>query len=298
MDTKTGTGAMTLDDSKFKPSWSTLHLFHGTRNERQLIDKTHVLFVFTPNASPVCEQSGAVRMTSVELAKLLAEFQHQSLKLINGFLPIRSSAFFLVGPDMRHRDLVTHNLARREDERYQRRYMHMDPLNPARHENSAETVMHMDSIMSPDEIESSAYFREFLGPMNFRYVADMFFRSEGKIVAVITMLRDADQGAFSAGELATLRHLQTFLEYALGSVYLPKRITERKSITQKYHVTSRELDVLELVLAGVGNKAIAHELTLGLSTVKSHLQHIYRKTGVAGRAELISRIVADLHTRD
>ena len=74
--------------------------------------------------------------------------------------------------------------------------------------------------------------------------------------------------------------------------------TERKSITQKYHVTSRELDVLELVLAGVGNKAIAHELTLGLSTVKSHLQHIYRKTGVAGRAELISRIVADLHTRD
>lgn len=236
-------------------------------------------------------------MKSVELAKLLAAFQHQSLKLINSFLPIRSSAFFLVGPDMRHRDVVTHNLARREDERYQRRYMHMDPLNPARHENSAATVVHMDSIMCPAEIERSAYYREFLGPMNFRYVADMFFRSEGKIVAVITMLRDAEQGAFTAGELAILRRLQPFLEYALGSVYLPERIAERKSIAQKYLLTVRELDVLELVLAGAGNKVIARELTLGLPTVKSHLQHIYRKTGVTGRAELISRIVADLHAR-
>ncbi len=237
-------------------------------------------------------------MKSVEQAKLLAAFQQQSLKLINSFLSIRSSAFFLVGPDMRHRDLVTHNLAHREDERYQRRYMHMDPLNPAHYEHSGETVVHMDSIMDPAEIEGSAYYREFLEPMKLRYVVDMFLRAEDKIVAVITMLRDTAQGAFSMDELVILQRLQPFLEYALGSVYLPRRIAERKSIAQKYRLTVRELDVLELVLAGVGNKVIASELALGLPTVKSHLQHIYRKTGVAGRTELISRIVADLHVHD
>lgn len=237
-------------------------------------------------------------MKSVELARLLAEFQRQSLQLIGSFLPIRSSAFFLVGPDMRHRDVITHNLAHREDQRYQRRYMHLDPLNPARFEDSAETVVHMDSVMNPAEVERSTYYREFLAPMNYRYVADMFFRSEGKIIAVITMLRDAALGPFGAEELLVLRRLQPFLEYALGSVYLPDRIAERKSIAEKYLLTARELDVLELVLSGAGNKAIANALTLGLPTVKSHLQHIYRKTGVAGRTELVSHIVADLHARD
>jgi hypothetical protein len=65
--------------------------------------------------------------------------------------------------------------------------------------------------MSPQLIEQLAYYQDFLKPMNYRYVADMFFRSGGKIIAVITMLRSADQGEFSEGELTLLRKLQPFL---------------------------------------------------------------------------------------
>ena len=237
-------------------------------------------------------------MKSVELANLLGAYQYQSLKLIESFLQLRSSAFYLVGPDMRHRGLVTNNLAKKDDRLYQSRYMHMDPLHPSRHEESGVTVVHMDSIMSPEAIEQSAYYRDFLRPMAYRYVADMFFRSNDKIVAVITMLRDEEQGRFSEAELATLRKLQPFLEYTLNGVYLPARIVERKTIAEKYQLTARELDVLELVLSGAGNKVIAREMMLGLPTVKSHLQHIYRKTSVASRSELISRILADLHAPD
>jgi DNA-binding CsgD family transcriptional regulator len=182
------------------------------------------------------------------------DLQQESLKLINNLLELKSSAFYLVGPNMRHRGLVTHNLAKEDDKLYQSRYMHMDPLNPGLHEEGGETVIHMDWIMSPRLIEQLAYYQDFLKPMIYRYVADMFFRSGGNIIAVITMLRSPDQGAFSEGEL----------------------------------------DVLELVLSGAGNKAIANELMLDLLTVKSHLQHVFRKTSVVTRTELVTRIVGDL----
>jgi DNA-binding CsgD family transcriptional regulator len=233
-------------------------------------------------------------MNPAELPNFPRDFQQESLKLINSLLELKSSAFYLVGPNMRHRGLVTHNLAKEDDKLYQSRYMHMDPLNPGLHEEGGEAVMHMDSIMNPQLIEQLAYYQDFLKPMNYRYVADMFFRSGGKIIAVITMLRSPDQGAFVEGELTLLKKLQPFLEFTLKSVYLPERIAQRKSIAERYQLTARELDVLELVLSGAGNKAIASELMLGLPTVKSHLQHVFRKTSVVTRTELVTRIVGDL----
>lgn len=237
-------------------------------------------------------------MNPSELPNFPRDFQQESLKLINSFLELKSSAFYLVGPNMRHRGLVTHNLAKADDKLYQSRYMHMDPLNPGLHEDGGETVLHMDSIMSPQLIEQLAYYQDFLKPMNYRYVADMFFRSDGKIIAVITMLRSIDQGPFSPEELMILRKLQPFLEFTLNSVYLPERIAQRKSIAERYQLTARELDVLELVLSGAGNKAIANELMIGLPTVKSHLQHVYRKTSVVTRTELVTKIVGDLKVLD
>lgn len=233
-------------------------------------------------------------MKPAELPDFPRDFQQESLKLVNSLLQLRSSAFFLVGPNMRHRGLVTHNLARKDDKLYQSRYMHMDPLNPALHEAGSETVIHMDSLMSPQRIEQLSYYQDFLRPMGYRYVADMFFRSGGKIIAVITLLRSIAQGPFSRDELTLLRKLQPFLEFTLNSVYLPERIAQRKSIAERYRLTPRELDVLELVLSGAGNKAIAGQLLLGLPTVKSHLQHVFRKTSVATRTELVTRIMGDL----
>jgi DNA-binding CsgD family transcriptional regulator len=223
------------------------------------------------------------------------EFQRESLKLVNSLMVLKSSAFYLIDPNMRHKGVVTQNMAKEDDKIYQNHYMHMDPLNPKLHENSGETVVHMDSIMSPRLINQSVYYQDFLKPLNLRYCADIFFRSEGKIIAVITLLRDESQGEFTEDELSLLRKQQPFLEYTLNSVYLPKRFRERMTIGETYQLTARELDVLELIISGASNKAMASELTLGLATIKTHLQHIYHKAGVISRAELLSKVIADLN---
>lgn len=53
-------------------------------------------------------------------------------------------------------------------------------------------------------------------------------------------------------------------------------------------LTTRERDVMELVVLGHDNAAIAQQLAITTNTVKSHLRSIMRKLGAVSRTELIS----------
>jgi DNA-binding NarL/FixJ family response regulator len=48
-------------------------------------------------------------------------------------------------------------------------------------------------------------------------------------------------------------------------------------------LTPRELEVLQLVIAGKTNKAIASEIYISEKTVEFHLDHIYTKIGARTR---------------
>ena len=48
-------------------------------------------------------------------------------------------------------------------------------------------------------------------------------------------------------------------------------------------LTTRELEILQLVLAGYTNKAIAAEMFISEKTVEFHLDNIYTKTGARTR---------------
>ena len=55
--------------------------------------------------------------------------------------------------------------------------------------------------------------------------------------------------------------------------------------TEVEHLTNREKEVLEFVMHGLGNKAIADRLGVTVAAVKWHLQHIYEKLHVHSRTE-------------
>ena len=54
-------------------------------------------------------------------------------------------------------------------------------------------------------------------------------------------------------------------------------------------LTSRELEVLGLLAAGMSNHAIARELVVSLDTVKKHVSHILGKLGATSRTEAVAR---------
>jgi DNA-binding NarL/FixJ family response regulator len=51
-------------------------------------------------------------------------------------------------------------------------------------------------------------------------------------------------------------------------------------------LTPREADVLELLQDGATNAQIAHQLSIGIETVRTHARNIYRKLGIASRRDL------------
>ena len=64
-------------------------------------------------------------------------------------------------------------------------------------------------------------------------------------------------------------------------------------IAQKFNLTKREREMIELVFKGLSNPEISQMLNISISTVKRHIQNIYKKMNIKNRFELIYMIKAD-----
>ncbi|MFI9556230.1 response regulator [Nonomuraea endophytica] len=62
-------------------------------------------------------------------------------------------------------------------------------------------------------------------------------------------------------------------------------------------LTTREIEILELLARGAGNKEIAKALFITEATVKTHLNHVYGKLGVDTRTGAVSKAVELGHIR-
>lgn len=58
----------------------------------------------------------------------------------------------------------------------------------------------------------------------------------------------------------------------------------------KYELTRRERDVLNLLLQGLSNAEISAKIFISEGTVKAHVHNIYTKLGVKSRLQLLSRL--------
>ncbi|SJN08748.1 Two-component system, regulatory protein [Leucobacter sp. 7(1)] len=66
---------------------------------------------------------------------------------------------------------------------------------------------------------------------------------------------------------------------------------ERRSAHPDETLTARELEVLELVAAGLSNREVARHLTVSEATVKTHLHHTFTKLGAENRQAAVAAAV-------
>lgn len=98
------------------------------------------------------------------------------------------------------------------------------------------------------------------------------FLDEGPAVATL-LRRIHDEG------LTNSRHITHLLPTAAA----PTQIALYEPLT------SRELELLRLIDAGLSNQAIADQLVLTVGTIKFYLTHLYRRLAVRGRTEALAR---------
>lgn len=65
--------------------------------------------------------------------------------------------------------------------------------------------------------------------------------------------------------------------------------SQNSKAIQALGISQREIEVLELLAAGNSNQEIASQLFVSISTVKTHLIHLYQKLEVARRTQAIQK---------
>ncbi|MFI0470265.1 response regulator [Saccharopolyspora sp. 5N102] len=81
---------------------------------------------------------------------------------------------------------------------------------------------------------------------------------------------------------------------AQGKTMLSPEIASRllqRSRAPEQSLSAREVEILELLAQGLGNKELAKKLFISEATVKTHLVHIYSKLGVDSRMAAVSAAV-------
>ncbi|WP_087874150.1 response regulator [Arthrobacter globiformis] len=72
---------------------------------------------------------------------------------------------------------------------------------------------------------------------------------------------------------------------------LARELRTRQDAPKKPTLTAREVDILRLAADGHSGQKIAKELHISLTTVKTHLQHIYEKLEVSDRAAAVAQAI-------
>ncbi len=81
------------------------------------------------------------------------------------------------------------------------------------------------SDVFPDEqrLKKSLFYRNYMAPVNGRYAIGLFFWNAGRLLGVIVIMRSVKQGAFSQGEMKSIRQLYTQFQTALGRLRSSER---------------------------------------------------------------------------
>jgi DNA-binding NarL/FixJ family response regulator len=181
--------------------------------------------------------------------------------------------------------------------------MHDDPLLCAglvtALRQDAALEIHVDSAdtASPDGPPIDVVIADYSHAMR---LADPAFRAAhpplaaARILALTSNDREADiRRAIEAGIHGYLllggslgELIEGVTTVARGVRYLGRSVAQRMadSLT-RVSLTSREIEVLQLVVTGESNKAIARELRIEVGTVKAHMTAILTKLGARSRTQ-------------
>ena len=97
---------------------------------------------------------------------------------------------------------------------------------------------------------------------------------------------------FLSWHLVPILFLSLYLEKYHGQASTVQEDFENKlsSFAEKYEISKREREVIQLISKGLSNQEISESLFISLQTVKDHTHRIFVKTGVKNRVQLTNMI--------
>lgn len=157
-------------------------------------------------------------------------------------------------------------------------------------------------LINEEDFLSSNIYQKCYKPHNIFYSMLLHLSYNNTFLGVICLYRSKEQGDFNDEDMFIMKSFMDHLTYRFHQNYIevnliPSNTIDNKNnsydyyteLASKYSLTSRETEVLELIINNESNEDIADKLCISNFTLKKHLQNIYRKCNVNSRWTLIQK---------
>lgn len=167
--------------------------------------------------------------------------------------------------------------------RYDAHYQFHDPITFALQSRRHATAV--SEVMPHRELARTEFFNDFLARDGLHWGINLHAFHGARALGDLRIWRGRTRGEFDDHDRALLDLIEPAFVAALKRCTAAAG-TAAAGLALVQGLSRRELDVARGVGRGLTDKQIARELAVSVTTVRTHLQRIFRKTGVQRRAAL------------
>ena len=231
----------------------------------------------------------------------LHDYSYNFLKKLNKIIPFYAANFFLFEEDnSNNEETIIFNISDKALKEYEEYYYKIDDIRKLSFDNPHP--IKSTELMNYKVWSNTEYFNDFLNKYNLFYSCGIDIHFENKLLGTISLFREEKDPDF---KLKDLIYLELIRKHSANQLYKLLEINKlnkeinlklnkmRDSYSNDYGLTTREREVIKLVLLGKSNKEISEKLFISINTVKKHLTHIFRKTEVKNRKVLFSKFLTE-----
>lgn len=158
------------------------------------------------------------------------------------------------------------------------RFLHLEGKN---------LILRDSDILNSSLRENSKYYKNYIRANGFDFSLNCEYAFDSINYASLTLYREIGKPDFSDEEIYFMELLTPHIIKLITTSEDYKNRIKDFNIQQKYNLTNRELELIDLIYVGMTNKEIAETLFIESTTVKKHLSNIFAKLSINNRTKLI-----------
>lgn len=172
--------------------------------------------------------------------------------------------------------------------RYETYYQFHDPITPLM--QRYQVPVRATDVMGEAELRRTEFFNDFLQSDGLYWGVNVYAWHQGRNLGDMRLWRDRRRDNYSADEMRMLDMIQPAFVSALVRAQKkgPSQGAPLNMLGDK--LSPREQDTARLVVLGLADKDIARQLQISSTTVRTHLDHAFRKLGVTSRVALAHKL--------
>ena len=194
-------------------------------------------------------------------------------------------------------DRVALNMSDDNLSTYESYYQFRDPITPALQRRRRTTSV--NEVISRPALERSEFFNDFLARDGLYYGINYYAYAGGANIGDLRIWRGSGKEDFSRREIEIVDAIGPAFTNAMRralaregggrSGVSPGGLMER--IASETRLTAREKEIAMSAALGKTDREVAGALGISVTTVRTHLKHIFAKLDVSNRTQLARRFV-------